>query len=98
MVTFGVFSCETDTTNMENTMKIRGRVRIYGSEPRTFVGIRDENDREYLVHPPSVADELRILQGHLIEFTVIFLDEHQGEGDIYLQGGTVTPLSWEIIW
>ena len=100
--TFSVFSCATnanteDAVKVENTAKITGRVQIYGNEPFTFVGIIDEADTEYAVHPPEVADELRRLQGRLIEFTVIFLDEAQGMGGMMLRGGTVTPLSWEII-
>jgi hypothetical protein len=80
-----------------NTIKITGTVQIYGNEPHTFVGIVDESRVEYAVYPPSKEAELRKLQGHLIEFTVIMLDEPKGEGSMYLKGGTVTPLSWEII-
>jgi hypothetical protein len=97
-----VFSCRTAAagqrgTNEENTAKITGSVRIFGSEPHTFVGIVDENGTEYAVYPASQEAELRKLQGHLIVFTVVFLDEPKGEGGLYLKGGTVTPLSWEII-
>jgi len=85
-----VLSCGT-------TARITGRVQIYGNEPHTFVGIVDENGAEYAVYPSSTEDELRSLQGHLIAFTVVFLDGPKGEGGLYLKGGTVTPLSWEII-
>jgi len=84
-------------SEVENTVKITGMVQIYGNEPHTFVGIVDENGTEYAVYPPSQEAELRKLQGHLIEFTVIMLDEPKGEGGLYLKGGTVTPISWEII-
>jgi len=84
-------------TNVENTTRITGRAQIYGNEPHTFVGIVDENGPVYAVYPRSIEDELRSLQGHLIVFTVVFLDEPKGEGGLYLKGGTVTPLSWEII-
>ena len=90
------FSCGNDAI-VENTAKIIGSVRIYGNEPFTFVGILDENGTQYAVYPRAKEDELRMLQGHLIEFTVIFLDEPMGEGGMYLKGGTVTPVSWEII-
>ena len=80
---------------MENTSKILGMVRIYGNEPHTFVGIRSEDGIEYAVYPPSQERELRRLQGHLIEFTVIFPDE--GDGSLVLRGGTVTPVSWRLI-
>jgi len=82
---------------MEKTAKLTGRVQIYGSEPHTFVGIVDGNDNEYAVYPPEKENELRKLQGHLIEFTVVFLDEPQGYGSLFLKGGTVTPVTWEII-
>ena len=84
-------------TEQEGTMKIRGQVRIYGNEPQTFAGIVDENGTAYSIYPPEREKELRQLQGHLIEFTVILLDEPRGYGSLFLRGGTVTPLSWVII-
>jgi len=84
-------------SNVENTGIITGMVQIYGNEPHTYVGIVEGNGTEYAVYPRSSEDELRRLQGHLIEFTVIFLDEPKDEGGLYLKGGTVTPLSWEIL-
>ena len=82
---------------VENTVKITGTVEIYGSEPYTFAGIVDENHVEYAVYPPSQEAELRKLQGRLIAFTVLMLNEPKGYGSLFLKGGTVTPLSWEII-
>jgi len=82
--------------SMENTIKIRGQIQIYGNEPHTFVGIAAEDGTEYAVFPPAKEDELRMLQGHLIEFTVVLLDEPQGFGSLFLKGGTVTPIKWEI--
>ena len=84
-------------TKEEITTTITGRVVGYGNEPHTFVGIVDERGIEYAVYPPAKETELRNLQGHLIKFTVIMLDEPKGEGGLYLKGGTVTPVSWEII-
>jgi hypothetical protein len=80
----------------KNITNIRGRVEIYGNEPRTFVGIVDENGIEYAVYPPSVGEELRKLQGYLIDFTVVLLDEPQGFSSLLLRGGTVTPIKWEL--
>jgi hypothetical protein len=79
--------------------KILGRVQIYGNEPHTFVGIVDQNGTEYAVYPSSQEEELRKLQGYLIEFTVVFLDEEepQSYGGLFLKGGTVTPVTWEIL-
>ena len=84
-------------TKTENMIKITGRVKIYGSEPHTFAGIVDEKGSEFAVYPPEQEEKLRKLQGHLIEFTVIFLDEPRGEGSLFLKGGTVNPLEWSII-
>ena len=81
----------------ESAATIIGRVEIYGNEPHTFVGIVDENDIQYAVYPPDREAELRRLQGRLIDFTVIMLDEPRGEGGFYLKGGTVTPVKWEVI-
>ena len=88
---------ETINAGAENTIKILGRVQIYGNEPHTFLGIIDENGVEYAVYPQSREEELRKLQGHLIEFTVIVLDNPQGYGSLFLRGGTVTPITWGII-
>ena len=82
---------------MENTTTIRGKIQIYGSEPHTFVGIVAENGTEYAVFPPSKEEELRMLQGYLIEFTVVLSDEPQGFGSMFLRGGTVTPIEWKIL-
>ena len=81
----------------EDTKKIIGRIQIYGNEPHTFVGIVGGDGTEYAVYSPSHEGELRRLQGYLIEFTVVFLEEPQGYGSLFLKGGTVTPVSWEII-
>jgi hypothetical protein len=83
-------------TNME-MITLTGRVQIYGSEPHTFVGIIDENGAEYAIYSPEQEEKLRSLQGHLIEFTVVFLDEPQAYGSLFLKGGTVNPLEWNII-
>ena len=82
---------------MENTVKILGKVQIYGNAPYTYVGIVDEDGNQYSVYPPSKEEELMGLQGHLIEFSVIVLDTPQGSGGLFLKGGTVTPVAWEII-
>lgn len=92
-----VVTVETSDADMKNTAKITGRILIYGNEPHTSVGIVDEKGTEYAVSPASREDELRTLQGHLIEFTVVFLDESQCNGSVCLMGGTVTPLEWKII-
>ena len=87
----------TVETTMDSSIKITGRVQVFGNVPHTYTGIVDEEGRQYSVYPPSAEEQLRGLQGHLIEFTVILLDTPQGYGSMFLQGGTVTPLSWEII-
>ena len=82
---------------MENIVHITGRIQIYGSDPHTFVGIIDDDRNEYAVYLPSGEDELRKLQGHIIEFAVVFLDEPQNLGGLMLSGGTAMPVEWEII-
>ena len=77
-------------------MKILGQIQIYGNEPHTFAGIVDQDGIQYAIYPPSVETELRSLQGYLLEFTVILLNEPHGYGGQFLKGGTVTPLKWEI--
>ena len=109
LTAYGVFSCITTgkdqlehnppdppVSSEETIVKITGRVQIYGNEPHTYVGIIDENGTEYAVHPDSVANELRSLQGYLIEFTVVFLDDIQTYGSMFLRGGTVTPIEWVV--
>jgi len=81
----------------ENIVKITGKVEIYGNEPFTYVGIVDQNDIIYSVYPPEKENELKRLQGRLIEFTVILLDEPRGYGSLYLKGKTVTPVTWMIL-
>jgi hypothetical protein len=92
-----VNSIEQPNADMENMIKLTGRIQIYGNEPHTFTGIIDENGIEYAIYPSEQEEKLRTLQGQLIEFTVILLDESQGYGSLFLKGGTVTPLEWNII-
>jgi len=96
-ITGAVDASNQADTNEGSTAKIIGMIQIFGSEPHTFVGIVDQDKTEYAVYPASREEELRRLQGHLIEFTVVFLDEPQGYGSLFLKGGTVTPIKWEII-
>ena len=105
IASLNVFSCRTvnnsgntrsENSTVENTSIIRGTVRIYGNAPNTFVGIRDERGTEYAVYPASKENELRALQGNLIDFTVMFVNE-RSYGSLFLQGGTVTPIEWKII-
>ena len=86
-----------EVISTENTIKITGRVEVFGSVPHTFVGITGVDGNQYSVYPPEYEEQLRGLQGHLIEFTVELLDEGRGYGALFLRGGTVTPLSWEIL-
>ena len=82
--------------NETDMVEIDGMVRVYGNEPHTFAGIVDQNGVEYAVYPPEKEEELRALQGHLIKFYVIFDDVHKTYGSLFLKGGTVIPIEWEI--
>jgi len=81
----------------ENTRRLLGRIQLFGNTPHIFAGIVDEDGSTYAIYPPSVEEELRSLQGHLIEFVVTVLSEPRGAGGLILGGETVTPLSWEIV-
>jgi hypothetical protein len=81
---------------MTETVKITGRVVIFGSEPHTYAGIITEDGTHYSIYPLETEKELWGLQAHLIEFNVIVLPEPKGYGSVFL-GNTVTPVSWEII-
>ena len=85
-----------DSISVENTVIITGRVVVYGNEPRTYAAIVDTDGVRYAIYPRSRENELRQLQGHLIEFTVIFVD-NPSPGNLSLMGEAVTPISWEII-
>jgi hypothetical protein len=73
-----------------------GRIQVYGNEPHTFVGIVDEHGVEYSIHPPTKEAELRKLQGQLIEFRVIILDEPYGYEGMEL-GRTLTLFDWKVV-
>ena len=106
LTAYGIFSCvspgkdqpknDPPVLNEEDTVMITGRVQIYGNEPFTYVGIVDENGTEYAVHPASVADELRGLQGYIIDFSVIFLNDIQSYDGMFFRGGTVMPVEWVV--
>jgi len=82
--------------NSRETSIIVGRVEVYGNEPHTYAGIVDENDKVYAIYPTAKEAELRRLQGYLIKFTVVFVDERV-YGSLFLKGGTVEPVKWEIL-
>jgi len=79
---------------MENTEKIIGKVVIYGNEPHTFAAIACEDGTEYLAYPQSQKEMLMQLQGRLVEFTVIFLDNIQDYEAIPFSGKAVTVLDY----
>jgi len=83
---------------MEKTETITGRVVIFGSEPFTYAGIVAEDNTHYAILPPEKEKELRGVQGQLLKFTVVFVTPaEQSLASINLKGGTVTPISWEIL-
>ncbi|GMO49903.1 MAG: hypothetical protein Pg6C_13050 [Treponemataceae bacterium] len=51
--------------------KFIGTVHVYGNEPRTYIGLKDESDgKVYTIANSGKEAELRLLQGKRIEFTV----------------------------
>ena len=82
-----VENVEQVNDSMESTIKIIGRVQVYGNVPHTYIGIVDDKGNQYSVYPPSEEKKLIKLQGHLIEFTVVLLDKPQGYGSLFLKSG-----------
>jgi hypothetical protein len=82
--------------NTAVTQTIWGRVVVFGSEPHTFAGIVTGDGKQYNVTPPEKEEEIRKLQGYVVNFTVIFLDIPVGPPGLALQDGTVKLLSWTI--
>ena len=86
----------------ENARTLLGSIVMFGNEPFSFAGIVEENGAEYAVYPRERREELRLLQGHLIEFTVLPLDETQRaqaqatEG-VSLGGGWVMLYHYRIV-
>lgn len=69
---------------------LRGMVKIYGNEPHTEVGIETvPGGKVYAVRPPEKAEELRAMQGRLLEFTVTIRATRMPGLE-----GTATVLSW----
>ena len=93
----GKGECNKKEVEVETMETITGRIVIFGSEPHTFMGIVADDGTEYAVYSPAREAELRRLQGHKIEFTVVFLDEQQTYGSLFLKGGTVSPIEWKVL-
>jgi hypothetical protein len=82
---------------VEDTIQITGRIVIFGNEPFIYAGIVAEDGLNYAIYPEETERELMALQGYLIEFTVIPMEEEKVYGSLFLRGGTVKPISWEIV-
>ncbi|MDR2194937.1 MAG: hypothetical protein LBP19_10850 [Treponema sp.] len=78
-------------------VRITGRVTIFGNEPHTFAGIVTVDGKRYGVSPAEKETAIRGLQGHVVEFTVQFLETQEGYAALFLKDGAVTPLSWRIV-
>ncbi|MDR3311724.1 MAG: hypothetical protein LBS64_01130 [Spirochaetaceae bacterium] len=83
----------TDAKQPAGAVVILGRVRIYGSEPHTYVGIETQDGKYYAISSPEKEKEIWNLQGRLVEFTVFL----SSRGSLFLRDGTVTPLSWRTV-
>jgi len=89
-------SRDENELNTENISRIIGEVKIFVDDINTYVGIENRSG-VFSIYPPIVEDLLRPLQGYWIDFSVIVFDEPKGYGSQYLDGETVTPISWNII-
>jgi hypothetical protein len=79
-----------------SNQKFIGSVRIYGSEPHTYVGIVNEkDDKMYRLSNNTKDSELRALQGKRIEFTVKALSD--GKGSYPPADGVITLLSYKVL-
>ena len=86
-----LLTCKTQGKAEPSKVNLKGMVKIYGSEPNTWVGIESvPGGKIYTVTPTEKAAELRVLQGYLLEFTVIIQDT-----DLLGLDGTATLLSWQ---
>ena len=89
-----LLSCATQKKEESQEMILQGMVKIYGSEPHTWVGIETVPEGKiYAVSPPEKAKELRSQQGYMMEFTVIPGDNAPPAGLPEM----VTLLSWRRI-
>jgi len=88
----GVLCCTTSGGNKAKPREetLRGMIKIYGSEPHTWVGVETVPEgKVYALVPPEKAEEFRNLQGRLLELRVVFQDTTPPAAD-----GSVTPLAW----
>lgn len=52
-----------------NKVQINGYIRVYGSEPFTFIGIVTDDEKKYTIQADEkTISELRLLQGEEITF------------------------------
>jgi len=92
----GIFCCTTSGGSKAKPREetLRGTIKIYGSEPHTWVGVETIPDgKVYALVPPEKADEFRKLQGRLLELRVVFQDAALPPS-LPPADGLVSPLSW----
>jgi hypothetical protein len=96
--TNGQAAIETATEAvMQNTVELTGRVTIFGNEPFTYAGISGEDGKQYAIYPQEKENELKAYQTLLMRFTVVFLEEEKVYGSLYMKGGTVQVVGWEVV-
>jgi hypothetical protein len=78
-------------------VRITGKVTLFGNEPHTFAVIVTVDGKQYGISPAEKEAAMRHLQGHVVEFTVQFLEKQKEDAIFFLKDGTVTPLSWRIV-
>jgi len=87
-------ACATPQKEKSAERVIRGTIRLYGNEPHLWTGIKTIQDEKiYYVEPPEMANELRALQGRIIEFTAIIEERKMPFGG----NGKATVISWRIV-
>ncbi len=85
---------------IDNSVKqylITGVIKVYGSEPHTYVGIKSENKKIFYIHP-DYASKVRKLQNEKYLFTV---KNYDGDKKFHYtmlgNDPVVIPVSWEKI-
>jgi len=86
-----LLACATKKKEAPQEVVLQGMVKIYGSEPHTWVGIQTVPEgKVYAVNPREKAEELRNQQGYMLEFTVMLGNKTPPRG----LPEAVTMLSW----
>jgi hypothetical protein len=60
-------------------------------------GITGEDGKQYAIYPQEKENELKAYQTQLMRFTVVFPEEEKVYGSLFMKGGTVQVIKWEVV-